>query len=171
MWRYGEVLLPLPRNVRRIDVTSGSAPAEEVRYLSASGGTLYSDGAEKIFIWRTRQHQVELFDFHIRNQEANDAVVISFPRHVQVLPQVAVVETERGIAFCIATQASFHLVEMNDVPGTSILSDLTISSFNKSFHVFKSPISIVSSHIAIDPESASAVIVVSAKNSPTYTYW
>ena len=84
MWRFGEVLQPLPQNTRRIDVTVGTAPAEEIRYLSASGGTIYGDGSDKIFIWRTKQNQIELIDFHIRNQDVNDRVVVTFPRHVQV---------------------------------------------------------------------------------------
>ena len=89
------------------------------------------------------------------------------------MPYVAVSETERGVAFAVATQASFHLVELNDVPDSSILSDLTSSSFKRSFHAFKVPISVTTSHLTIEagnPENLKAVLVAASKTANTCTY-
>ena len=171
MWRYGEVLLPLPPNARRIDVGTGKGPAEEVQYAPECGGAHYGEGKEKLFVWRTAQNQLELFDLHVRNQELNEGVVVNFPRHVQVLPHVALVETDRGLTLTMGTQASFHMVELADIPGTSILSDLTSSSFNKSYHIFKVPLSIISSHLALDECGTKAVLATTAKNQPSCIYW
>ena len=170
------------------------------RYLTTCGGTNYGEGGQKVLVWRTKQHQIELFDFHLRNQELNDAVTINFPRRVQVLPHVSVLETEKRITLVIATQGSFHTIELSDIPGTSIISvrvknsvfffwkskfifiwiykipnlepllDLTSSSFNKSFHIFKNPIAATFSCTTIDPASNNALLVVASKSSPTSVF-
>ena len=49
-------------------------------------------------------------------------MTINFPRRVQVLPHVSVLETEKRITLVIATQGSFHIIELSDIPGTSIIS-------------------------------------------------
>ena len=87
----------------------GSAPTEEVRYLTTCGGTNYGEGAQKVIVWRTKQHQIELFDFHLRNQELNDALTINFPRRVQVISQI--VFTYAYLKFDNLLQESLPLID------------------------------------------------------------
>ena len=136
MWLYGEVLQSLPVPSRKILIDLPIKPPQEgichkelmpyffkngsqyhkkleiinskkeVRYPSKCDGFNFGEG--RTLIWRTRNNQLELFDYSPTGQ--SEAILVQFPRYVQIYSHVSISKTKRGLALLIISQASSCLI-------------------------------------------------------------
>ena len=108
MWLYGEVLQSLPVATKRILIDLPlKPPQDEVRYDSKCGGITID---ESTIIWRTKANILELFEYSISGPTGS--VIIQFPRHVQIYPDISISETKKGVMITVISQASIHLVDL-----------------------------------------------------------
>jgi len=170
MGLHGEVLQSTSSPSRRILIDLPlKPPVDEVRYSPACGGTAYAPGRH--LVWKTRGNELELID-HVpaSSRELGLSLIVQFPRHVQVAPHVSIKHFNGRIQLIIASQASFHLIELLQLAGApSILSDLTASSFKRTCFIFPIPLPITQCSGLITGDNR-ACLAISAKNQKCQVY-